>query len=407
MVLFEDWQKSKEERRKNFKFIIYMLIILIFPAIILNYSYIAYVTSIFGKIENVYETMFTSWLYMYSLLIVIILFIYKKYINKFTRKRKISIRKDFTDLLEPAIAEGIIDQRMNLKELIMSLILQMSIKGNINIINNNEIELVHKNNLNNYELELINILFVEKNKISFPEINTIMTASSNKFINVISNIKIDITRKIREMKLFDKISTQINVRIKCYIYMILIDLPFFLIINMLFETFLDGGIYGIEIEVALYIVMILENISMYIYMYNSKAKQINLKEYYIINKNETYNFIFGKLCIVLNVILMIIQLIANIHIGILYLIIFILIINIVESKDKIILTTKGYEEQNKLLGLKKYIENYSLMKDRDLKDVVIWDEYMAYAVAFGIPMKITNKIYENWYNLNITIQFWR
>ena len=72
--------------------------------------------------------------------------------------------------------------------------------------------------------------------------------------------------------------------------------------------------------------------------------------------------------------------------------------------QEIILTKKGKDEQLKLLELKNYINDYSLIKNRDLESVIIWDKYLAYATAFGIPNKITNSIYEEWYNLNINLQ---
>ena len=68
------------------------------------------------------------------------------------------------------------------------------------------------------------------------------------------------------------------------------------------------------------------------------------------------------------------------------------------------LTRKGRIEQNKLAELKKYIDDYSLIKNRDLESVIIWDKYLAYATAFGIPNKVTSSIYEGWYNLNLNLQ---
>ena len=68
------------------------------------------------------------------------------------------------------------------------------------------------------------------------------------------------------------------------------------------------------------------------------------------------------------------------------------------------LTKVGKKEQAKLMELKKYINDYSLIKNRDLESVIIWDEYLAYATAFGIPNKITDSIYEGWYNLNLNLQ---
>ena len=68
------------------------------------------------------------------------------------------------------------------------------------------------------------------------------------------------------------------------------------------------------------------------------------------------------------------------------------------------LTRKGKKERAKLMELKKYINDYSLIKNRDLESVIIWDEYLAYATAFGITNNVTNSIYEGWYNLNLNLQ---
>ena len=44
------------------------------------------------------------------------------------------------------------------------------------------------------------------------------------------------------------------------------------------------------------------------------------------------------------------------------------------------------------------------MKQRDLQEVVLWDKYLAYATAFGIPNNVTKKMYEEYMNVNIALQ---
>ena len=68
------------------------------------------------------------------------------------------------------------------------------------------------------------------------------------------------------------------------------------------------------------------------------------------------------------------------------------------------LQKNGRIEYARVLGLKHYIEDYSLMEKRDLESVIIWDEYLAYAVAFGIPNKITRKFKENLMEINVILQ---
>ena len=38
------------------------------------------------------------------------------------------------------------------------------------------------------------------------------------------------------------------------------------------------------------------------------------------------------------------------------------------------------------------------MKERDVDAAIIWDEYLIYATAFGIPNKVTNKFSESLMN---------
>lgn len=87
-----------------------------------------------------------------------------------------------------------------------------------------------------------------------------------------------------------------------------------------------------------------------------------------------------------------------------FMIIMILEIIFIIKTKKQFLTSKGREEKRRILELKKYLEEYSIMEERDLQDIIIWDKYLAYATAFGIPNKITKKIYEDYMNMNITLQ---
>lgn len=69
-----------------------------------------------------------------------------------------------------------------------------------------------------------------------------------------------------------------------------------------------------------------------------------------------------------------------------------------------ILTRKGREEYAKVYGLKAYIIDYSLMSKRDVESTIIWDEYLAYAVAFSIPNKITDRFNSSLMEANIILQ---
>ena len=45
--------------------------------------------------------------------------------------------------------------------------------------------------------------------------------------------------------------------------------------------------------------------------------------------------------------------------------------------------------------MKNLIEKYSVMENRDMDSNIIWGDYLAYAVAFGLANKISNKFEES------------
>ena len=50
------------------------------------------------------------------------------------------------------------------------------------------------------------------------------------------------------------------------------------------------------------------------------------------------------------------------------------------------------EDYSKLNALKYKIENYAMMQDKEIKETVLWESYLTYAISFGIAGKIANKI---------------
>ena len=59
---------------------------------------------------------------------------------------------------------------------------------------------------------------------------------------------------------------------------------------------------------------------------------------------------------------------------------------------KTCLTEKGYEEQNEWKALKKYLEDYSLLKERSVPDIILWEKYLVYATVFGISEKVLKQL---------------
>ena len=57
-----------------------------------------------------------------------------------------------------------------------------------------------------------------------------------------------------------------------------------------------------------------------------------------------------------------------------------------------ILSDKGEEERAQWKGLKKYMDDFSLLKDKEVPDLALWEKYLVYATAFGISAKVIKEL---------------
>lgn len=55
-------------------------------------------------------------------------------------------------------------------------------------------------------------------------------------------------------------------------------------------------------------------------------------------------------------------------------------------------TQKGVNEREKWKGLKKYMEDFSLLNEKEVMDVEIWERFLVYATAFGISEKVIKQL---------------
>lgn len=58
------------------------------------------------------------------------------------------------------------------------------------------------------------------------------------------------------------------------------------------------------------------------------------------------------------------------------------------------LTKKGKEVNLKLRGLKKFLNSFSNMEDKQKEEIALWDDYLIYSVIFGINKKIIDEYRE-------------
>ena len=62
------------------------------------------------------------------------------------------------------------------------------------------------------------------------------------------------------------------------------------------------------------------------------------------------------------------------------------------SKRNRNLTDKGLEEKAKWVGLKKYMEDFSLLNEKEVPDLKLWEKYLVFATAFGIADKVLKQL---------------
>ncbi len=56
------------------------------------------------------------------------------------------------------------------------------------------------------------------------------------------------------------------------------------------------------------------------------------------------------------------------------------------------LTQKGVNEKAMWVGLKRYMEDFSMIKDKTVPELILWEKYLVYATAFGIADKVLKQL---------------
>ncbi len=57
-----------------------------------------------------------------------------------------------------------------------------------------------------------------------------------------------------------------------------------------------------------------------------------------------------------------------------------------------VLKQKGVDEQEKWKAFKKYMEKFSLLKDKEAPSLTVWEHYLVFATAFGISKKVLKQL---------------
>ena len=67
------------------------------------------------------------------------------------------------------------------------------------------------------------------------------------------------------------------------------------------------------------------------------------------------------------------------------------VISHVQSKINVF-TQKGVDEIEKWKGLKKYMEEFSMLDKKELPEIVLWEKFLVYATVFGIAQKVLKQL---------------
>ena len=62
------------------------------------------------------------------------------------------------------------------------------------------------------------------------------------------------------------------------------------------------------------------------------------------------------------------------------------------KKNINVLTQKGINDKEKWKGLKKYMEDFSLLNEKEVLAIEVWEQYLVYATAFGIADKVLKQL---------------
>lgn len=313
--------------------------------------------------------------------------------------RKFKIEKNYVrnpeEVIEPILAESMIDRKIGAKELIMSCIVDLIYRGNIRNVENEKIHLISEENISEYEQEIISLIFKEKNQIvTFEEIKNMFIDSSKntqEFFDRFKVIKEKIKKRLFDYHIYSKVGEVVLKILRVISIIILINIPYILFVVLIPSgEIILSNIWIYNLMIALAVIVIDINLK--------SQKKIKFEGGLIYQRVFAIFFIIGVIVLVWNN--------WYKHLGAIILISIIFILNLIifiKSKSHVF-TRTGKIEFARVQGLKNYIVDYSLMKERELDSVIIWDEYLAYAVAFGIPNKITDKFNENLMNTNIVLQ---
>lgn len=305
-------------------------------------------------------------------IIVYIIIKHKKYDKQYYRNAE--------DVIDVTLAESIIDKKINSNNLIMSVIVDQINCGNI-IMDNEKLILKKYDDKSEIKRKIIDMFFKNESTIEIKELSKVFKDNKkiDEIIKKFKEIKIKILETFYNLKLYDK-KKEKTLKINRIISIALI------LSTLIYVTYILYGRSFVIINTITVSLVLIPIIAI-------------LKKSKIIHRIPVFGIpivYFGIVIIgtrIINTKPIVTFSIKPIEILIIFIAIIINIITIKMSK-KHVFTKEGLEEYKKVKGLSDYLIDYSLIKERDIQSVIIWDKYLVYATAFGIPSKVTEKFSE-------------
>ena len=303
--------------------------------------------------------------------------------------KKEEIVDNVNSLMEPYLIESIVDEKINSINLITTCIIKLVSKGNIENLDNNRLTLLNTSNINNVEKEIIKLLFLDGTEnislkecvgttIKISDINNRIKNNrefSEAFYAKMKQIKVIIKEELVEKKIINPFWIPLLRIIRpiaiYFAFMLLLFISVLSHVGILigsFGLFFIGAILvlsGYKISNHYFALSIIETATVVGFL---------LFTYFAFARIDYLFILFGIVAIIL-----------------------VLIIN---KANIYVFTKKGREEYKKVRIFKKFIKNYSLIKNRDIDGVIVYDDYLVYASALGIMSTVTEKISQNLVNYN-------
>lgn len=348
---------------------------------------------------NIILKLFTTITGIFGVIVCIV------YILKRAKIKKGIYEREPKNVIEPIFAESIIDGQIDAKDLIMTCLVNLIYKKKIENIDNDSLKLIDVTELSDIERKVLSMLFdttypIEYCKgkvVKLSALNNIFKKENKKSLNVNTRfieIKQIIKNQLYELKILNKIWDIVLNQIKILSFLNILNL--IILLGLGVEDVFD------KLKGSFMLPILFMNILAYV-------MQLNKGVIYIMKIETTRKKGYVAIMLLMSIFMVIIGLadsLSNIDMEMLIYFIILIIANIVIFKlsNTYVLTKKGKEEYKKAYMLKKYLIEYSLIEQRDIDGLIIFDDYLVYATAFGIPSKITSKIRENMLSLNIKLQ---